>query len=80
MEMTQIFIGVYNVVLIVVVLAIMLKKKQYKVVMVLVVSLIYIFIATFTPYRAFFSNTMNVLIIISLMISGILASIFEKEK
>ncbi|MFV0938330.1 hypothetical protein [Bacillus thuringiensis] len=80
MEMTQIFIGVYNVVLILVVLAIMLKKKQYKVVTVLVVSLIYIFIATFTPYRSFFSNTMNVLIVISLMISGILASIFEKEK
>ncbi|PEL62733.1 hypothetical protein CN622_14600 [Bacillus wiedmannii] len=80
MEIIHIFIGVYNFVLIVVVLAIMLKKRQYKVVAVLVVSLIYLFIATFTPYRSFISNTMNVLLMISLMISGILASIFEKEK
>ncbi|MFE7374156.1 hypothetical protein ACFU6E_05565 [Bacillus cereus] len=80
MDMPQLFIVVYNFVLIVVVLAIMLKKKQYKVVTVLVVSLIYIFIATFTPYKSSFSNTMNVLLVISLMISGILASIFEKEK
>ncbi|PGY17522.1 hypothetical protein COE23_06490 [Bacillus cereus] len=72
--------GVYNVGLIVVVLAMVLKKRHYKVVTVLVVSLIYIFIATYTPYRSFFSNTINILILIALMISGILASIFEKEK
>ncbi|HDR7795970.1 TPA: hypothetical protein QCY19_004690 [Bacillus luti] len=80
MEMTQVFIGIYNVVLIVVVLAIVLKKRQYKVVTVLVVGLIYLFIATFTPYKSFFSNIINLVIIIFLMIGGIVASIFEKEK
>ncbi|MGW6190277.1 hypothetical protein ACWFRC_05915 [Bacillus cereus] len=80
METAHIMIGVYNIVLIVVVMVFMLKKRQYKVVTVLVVSLIYIIIATFTPYRVLLSNTINLLIIISLMIIGILAVILEKEK
>ncbi len=56
----------------------MLKKRQYKVVTVLVVSLIYIFIATFTPYRLFFSTNINVLIMISLMVSGIMDILDER--
>lgn len=78
--MTQIFIGVYNVVLIVAALVFMLKKRQYKVVAVLVVSLIYAILISFTSYMSLLGYTINILILIFLGISLCLAGIFEKEK
>lgn len=80
MEMTQIMIGIYNVILIVAALAIMLRKKQYKVVTVLVVSLIYAILIGFTPYMSFLNYKINILIVIFLGFSLFLAGIFEKEK
>ncbi|PEJ76214.1 hypothetical protein COF37_24820 [Bacillus wiedmannii] len=72
--------GVYNVVFIVALLVIMLKRKNYLVTIVLVVSLIYTILVSFTSYMSFLGYTINVIIVIFLGISFILAGIFEKEK
>ncbi|SCM86067.1 Uncharacterized protein BWAI21_01488 [Bacillus mycoides] len=73
-------IGIYNIVLILAVLVFMLKKRQYKVVTVLVVSLIYAILISFTSYMSLLSYKINILIFIFLGISLFLAGIFEKEK
>ncbi|MGU3351954.1 hypothetical protein ACLBWW_09170 [Bacillus sp. M5A3_1b] len=80
METTHTMTGVYNVVFIVALLVIMLKRKNYLVTIVLVVSLIYTILVSFTSYMSFLGYTINVIIVIFLGISFILASIFEKEK
>ncbi|MCI3146296.1 hypothetical protein C5137_08145 [Bacillus cereus] len=73
-------IGIYNVVFIVALLVIMLKRKNYRATMVLVVGLIYTILVSFTSYMSFLGYTINVIIVIFLGISFILAGIFEKEK
>ncbi|AFQ24931.1 hypothetical protein COC60_17820 [Bacillus thuringiensis] len=73
-------IGIYNVVFIVALLVIMLKRKNYRATMVLVVSLIYTILVSFTSYMSFLGYTINVIIVIFLGSSFILAGIFEKEK
>ncbi|PGO34393.1 hypothetical protein CN984_02920 [Bacillus cereus] len=73
-------IGIYNVVFIVVVLVIMPKRKNYPVAIVLVVSLIYTILVSFTSYMSFLGYAINMIIVIFLVISFFLASIFEKEK
>ncbi|MCU5705191.1 hypothetical protein [Bacillus wiedmannii] len=80
METTHTMTGVYNVVFIVALLVIMLKRKNYLVTIVLVVSLIYTILVSFTSYMSFLGYTINVIIVIFLGISFILAGIFEKEK
>ncbi|ARO17104.1 hypothetical protein CN324_25515 [Bacillus anthracis] len=72
--------GIYNVVFIVALLVIMLKRKNYAATMVLVVSLIYTILVSFTSYMSFLGYKINVIIVIFLGISFILAGIFEKEK
>ena len=72
--------GIYNVVFIVALLVIMLKRKNYAATMVLVVSLIYTILVSFIPYISFLGYKINVIIVIFLGISFILAGIFEKEK
>ncbi|MCC2445134.1 hypothetical protein LKL89_14960 [Bacillus cereus] len=73
-------IGIYNVVFIVALLVIMLKRKNYRATMVLVVGLIYTILVSFTSYMSFLGYTINLIIVIFLGISFILAGIFEKEK
>ena len=80
METTHTMTGIYNVVFIVALLVIMLKRKNYAATMVLVVSLIYTILVSFTSYMSFFGYTINTLIVIFLGIIFFLASIFEKEK
>ncbi|OPD59766.1 hypothetical protein BVG01_07105 [Bacillus anthracis] len=80
METTHTMIGIYNVVFIVALLVIMLKRKNYRATMVLVVSLIYTILVSFTSYMSFLGYKINVIIVIFLGISFILAGIFEKEK
>ncbi|CKI21846.1 Uncharacterised protein [Streptococcus pneumoniae] len=48
--------------------------------MVLVVGLIYTILVSFTSYMSFLGYTINLIIVIFLGISFILAGIFEKEK
>ncbi|WP_242251489.1 hypothetical protein [Bacillus cereus group sp. BfR-BA-01379] len=80
METTHTMTGIYNVVFIVALWVIMLKRKNYPSTMVLVVSLIYTILVSFTSYMSFLGYTINVIIVIFLGISFILASIFGKEK
>ncbi|AJG94873.1 hypothetical protein ACS2OW_11420 [Bacillus cereus group sp. BceL035] len=80
METTHTMTGIYNVVFIVALLVIMLKRKNYAATMVLVVSLIYTILVSFTSYMSFLGYKINVIIVIFLGISFILAGIFEKEK
>ncbi|ARX65158.1 hypothetical protein OCB02_02935 [Bacillus cereus] len=80
METIHTMIGIYNVVFIVALLVIMLKRKNYRATMVLVVGLIYTILVSFTSYMSFLGYTINLIIVIFLGISFILAGIFEKEK
>ncbi|MEB2584811.1 hypothetical protein SOP87_03620 [Bacillus cereus] len=80
MKTIHTMIGIYNVVFIVALLGIMLKRKNYRATMVLVVGLIYTILVSFTSYMSFLGYTINVIIVIFLGISFILAGIFEKEK
>ena len=56
------------------------KRKNYRATMVLVVGLIYTILVSFTSYMSFLGYTINLIIVIFLGISFILAGIFEKEK
>ena len=80
METTHTMISIYNVVFIVALLVIMLKRKNYLATIVLVVSLIYTILVSFTSYMSFLGYVINTIIVIFLGISFILAGIFEKEK
>ncbi|PGD50338.1 hypothetical protein COM38_21755 [Bacillus toyonensis] len=80
METTHIIIGIYNVVFIIAASVFMLKRKNYRAAIVLVVCLIYTILVSFTSYMSFLGYTINTLIVIFLGISFFLAIIFEKEK
>ncbi|WP_240516339.1 hypothetical protein [Bacillus cereus] len=64
METTHTMTGIYNVVFIVALWVIMLKRKNYPSTMVLVVSLIYTILVSFTSYMSFLGYTINVIIVI----------------
>ncbi|OTY09866.1 hypothetical protein BK732_30565 [Bacillus thuringiensis serovar navarrensis] len=61
-------------------LVFMLKRKNYRAAIVLVVCLIYTILVSFTSYMSFLDYAINTIIVIFLGISFFLAVIFEKEK